>query len=154
MSGIGGWLGTGTAVITAGLCWLLMRYMHHLPARSHPWLHRAVIGAMYCAGAVLVVTPAGGWVLRVLGWGDAVTGGTQPGSGIGWALVTVGGLALIAALAVALIWVPDPSAGYVALGAPLILALAPYASVAHQVYAVTAGPAQELVTRIAVWAGG
>lgn len=153
MNGISGWLGTGAALITAGICFLLMRYTHHLPSTSHPWIHRAVIAAMYCAGAVLVVTTIGTWLLRALGAAGNVAGGTQPGSGLGWALATLGALFTLAAVVVAVIWVPTAEAAYIALGAPLVLALAP-GGIAHQAYAATAGPAQSLVTHLATWAGG
>jgi len=147
------WLGSGAVLITAGLCWLLMRHLHHAPAMTHPWLHRALITGMYCAGAVAVVTPAGAWLVRLIQRVLGFAGGTAPGTGLGWALVTVAALTLAAAVFVALVWVPDVSVAYVALAAPLILALAP-GGFAHRLYEVTAGPAQSLVTHLATWAGG
>ncbi len=153
MSGIGAWLGTGAALITAGLCWLLIRHLHHLPPMTHPWLHRALIIGMYCAGAVAVVTAAGQWVLRLIQRALGLIGGTSPGSGAGWALITIAALALAAAVFTALVWAPDISAAWVALATPLVLALAP-AGFAHHLYAVTAAPAQQLVSQLATWAGG
>jgi hypothetical protein len=153
VSGIGAWLGTGAALITAGLCWLLIRHLHHLPSQTHPWLHRALIIGMYCAGAVAVVTVAGQWVLHLIQRLLGLVGGVSPHGGIGWALITVAALALAAAVAVALIWAPDVSAAWVALATPLVLALAP-AGFAHHLYAVTAAPAQQLVSQLATWAGG
>lgn len=154
VTAIASWVGSGIAVITAGLCWLLLRHLSHLPSATHPWLHRAVIIGMYCAGAVFVFTPAGQWLLhlcqRALG---LVGASTAPGSGLGWALVTLGALALAAAVAVALIWTPNGQYAYVALATPLVLALAP-GGFAHQIYVVTAAPAQQLVTSLATWAGG
>lgn len=153
MSSIGAWLGGGAALLVAGLCWLLMRHLHHLPKMTHPWLHRALIVGMWCAGAVAVVTPAGQWALhliqRVLGY----AGGTAPGSGAGWALITIAALFLAAAVFVALVWVPDVSVAWVALVAPLVLALAP-GGFAHHLYDVTAVPATQLVNQLATWAGG
>ena len=153
MSGIGAWLGTGAALITAGLCWLLIRHLHHLPPQTHPWLHRALIIGMYCAGAVAVVTAAGQWLLNLIQHLGGFAGGTSPGSGVGWALVTVGALFMAAAVAVALIWAPDISAAWMALATPLVLALAP-AGFAHHLYVITAAPAQQLVSQLATWAGG
>ena len=153
MSSIGYWLGTGAALIVAGLCWLLMKYAHHLPGMAHPWIHRAVIIAMYCAGVVLTVTTIGSWLIRTLQHVGGFVGGTSPGSGIGWALVTIGALALLAAVVVAVIWMPNPLFAYIALVVPLVLALAP-GGFAHHVYDITAGPAQSAVSRIATWAGG
>ena len=153
MSAIGGWLGGGAALIVAGLCWLLMRYGHHLPAMTHPWQHRAVIVLMFCAGAALLVTTVGAWVLRMLGTLGGLIGGTGPGSGIGRALVTIGALALFAGVVVALIWIPDPGVGYIALVTPLVLALAPGGFV-HTIYVVTTAPAQQLVDQLAHSVGG
>lgn len=153
MSGVGAWLGSGAALITAGLCWLLMRHLQHLPKMTHPWLHRALIAGMYCAGAVAAVTTAGQWVLHLIQRLGGFAGGTAPGSGVGWALVTIAALALAAAVTVALVWVPDVSAAWVAAVTPLMLALAP-AGFAHHLFVITAGPAQTLVSQLATWAGG
>jgi hypothetical protein len=151
---IASWVGSGIAVITAGLCWLLLRHLNHLPSGTHPWLHRAAIIGMYCAGLVFTFTAAGHWIevkcQQALG---LVGASTAPGSGLGWALVTLGAIALAAAVFVALVWVPNPHYAYVALATPLVLALAP-AGFAHQIYAVTAAPAMTLVTSVATWAGG
>ena len=153
MSSIASWP-TGFAVITAGLCWLLLRHLNHLPSGTHPWLHRLVIIGMYCAGVAFVFTAAWQWVLRliqgVLGMAGA---STAPGSGLGWALVTLAALVLSHTVAVALIWTPNAQYAYVALAAPLILALAP-AGFAHRIFDVTAAPAQQLVAAIATSAGG
>jgi hypothetical protein len=153
MSGIGYWLGGGEALIVIGLCWLLMKYGHHLPGAAHPWLHRLVILGMYAAGLVLSVTTIGLWVLGKMRWLGGLTGGTDPGHGLAWALVVVGGIALIFALVVALVWSPNLGVAYIALLAPLLLALAP-GGFPHQVYAVTAAPAQSAVAQVATWAGG
>lgn len=153
MSAIGGWLGTGAAVIVIGLAVLLMKFGHNLPSASHPWLHRAVIVGMYCAGSVLVITTVGQWLLHLLQHLGGLVGGTTPGSGLGWALVTYGGLLLAATLLVSLIWAPDLGVAYMALFTPLMLALAP-AGFVHEIYTFTAAPAQELVTWLASWAGG
>lgn len=157
MSGIGYfgyWLGGGEALIVLGLCWLAMRHYSHLPGQAHPWIHRLVILGMYAAGTVLAATTVGLWVMHAIQRIGGFAGtSTAPGGGIGWALVTVGGLALIAGLAVTLIWVPDPAYAYVALAAPLVLALAPGGFV-HQAYAFTSAPAHSAVAQVAVWAGG
>jgi hypothetical protein len=153
VSGIASWAGSGIAVITAGVCWLLLRHLNHLPSGTHPWLHRAVIIGMYCAGAVFVITPGGQWILRTCQAAVGLIGSTAPGSGLGWALATLGALALAAAVFVALVWAPNGQYAYVALVTPLALALAP-AGFAHHIYDITAVPAQQLVAQIAAWAGG
>jgi len=153
MSSLGGWLGGGAAVIVIGLCFILMRFGHHLPQVSHPWQHRLVIVLMYAAGAVLVVTALGSWVLNTLSGLGGWLGGTAPGSGIGWAMVTLGALFLFATVVVALVWVPDTSVAYLAAATPLALALAP-GGIAHQIYTFTTYPAQQLVLHIGHWAGG
>jgi hypothetical protein len=154
VSGIGGWLGTGAALIVIGLCFLLMRFGHHLPQVSHPWQHRLVIVLMYAAGAVLIYTTVGAWALHTLESLGGFAGGTAPGSGIGWSLVTIGALFMFVTVVVALVWVPDTSVAYMAMATPLMLALAPPGGVANQIYAFTAGPAQQLVAQVAHWAGG
>lgn len=154
MTAIGSWIGSGVAVIAAGLCWLLLHHLHHLPSNTHPWLHRLVIIGMYAAGVVFTFTAAGQWILgkcrQVLGVAGA---STAPHSGLGWALVTLAALALALAVLVALIWVPDEKYAYVALSAGLVLALAP-AGFAHQIFTATSAPAQSLVAQLATWAGG
>ena len=154
MSGIASWVGSGFAVITAGVCWLLLRHLNHLPSNTHPWLHRLVIIGMYCAGVAAVFTAGGQWLLHTCQQAIGLAGAsTAPGSGLGWALVTLGALALAATVFVALVWTPSAQYAYVALAAPLILALAP-AGFAHHIFDVTAAPAQQLVAGIATWAGG
>lgn len=153
VSAIGGWLGSGVAVIVIGLCFLLMRFGHHLPKMTHPWQHRAVIVGMYAAGSVLVITTVGAWALNALNYLGGMVGGTAPGSGAGWAMVTIGGLFLFAGVVVAVIWVPDPGAGYMAAATPLVLALAT-GGVVHTIYVVTTAPAQQLAATVAHWAGG
>jgi hypothetical protein len=153
VSSIGGWLGDGAAIITAGLCVLLMRFGHHLPAATHPWLHRLVILGMYSAGAVFVITTVGTWLIGIARRIGGITGGTAPGTGIGWAMVTLGALFLAATILVALVWQPDISVAYVAVAAPLLLALAP-GGIAHSIYVFTTAPAQSLVSQLATWAGG
>ncbi len=148
------WLGSGEALIVIGLCWLLMRHGSHLPSAAHPWLHRLIILGMYAAGTVLVATTVGQWVLHeILRLAGVTNVSTAPGSGVGWAMVTIGGIALIAALAVSLVWAPSLALAYVAVMAPLVLALAP-GGIAHQVYAMTSAPAASAVSQVATWAGG
>lgn len=154
MSAIASWAGTGVAVITAGLCWLLLKHLNHLPSGAHPWLHRLAIIGMYSAGIVFSVTAFGQWILaRIRSAFGLVGASTVPGSGLGWALVTLGAIGLAAAVVVALVWVPNEKYAYIALVTPLVLALAP-AGFAHQIYTATAAPAQTLVTNVATWAGG
>jgi cytochrome bd-type quinol oxidase subunit 2 len=151
IGGAGGWLGSGAAVIVIGLCWLAMKHMHHLHSVAHPWISRAVLAAMYCAGAALTLTPAGTFVIGlerdVLGWLGGVS------TGLGWAAVTVATLFLAVSIAVALIWVPTTGFAAVAAGAPLVMALAT-GGIALQIYTATAYPAQQAVSAIAAWAGG
>ena len=153
MNSADGWFGSGGALIVMGLCWLAMKHMHHLPDKTHPFLRRGILAAMYCAGAALAVTAAGEFIIRLGRDAEGFAGGTRPGSGLAWALVTTGALLLAAAVAVALIWVPDLAFAYVAAVTPLVLALAP-GGFAHDIYTATAAPAQQAVFAIAAWAGG
>lgn len=154
MTAIASWAGSGVAVITAGLCWLLLRHLNHLPANTRPWLHRLVITGMYCAGAAAVLTAGGQWLLSLIRRALGLVGAsTAPHSGLGWVLVTLGALILAAAVFVALVWTPSAEYAYVALATPLVLALAT-GGFAHHIYDVTIGPAQQLVAAVAAWAGG
>ena len=154
MSGILSWAGSGVAVVAIGVGWLLLRHKDHAPGVTHPWLHRLAIVIMYCAGVALVFTAAGQWVIsHILSLSGLVGASTAPGSGAGWALITIGSLALLLTVITALIWTPDARYAWIALATPLVLALAP-AGIAHHVFEVTAAPSQQLVTNIATWAGG
>jgi hypothetical protein len=154
MNGIASWVGSGFAIVTAGVCWLLLRHLSHLSSGTHPWLYRLAIVGMYCAGVAFVFTAAGQWVIAHIESAFGMVGAsTAPGSGLGWALVTLGALAIILTVIVALIWTPNGQYAYVALAAPLILALAP-GGIAHHIFVVTAAPAQQVVGSIATWAGG
>jgi hypothetical protein len=154
VTSIASWAGSGTALITAGACWLLLRHLGHLPAGTHPWLHRLVIIGMYSAGLVLTVTAAGTWILAQARALIGLVGSTTPGSGVGWAAITIGALALALTVGVALIWTPGAQYAYVAAVTPLVLALAPPGSAGHRIYAATAGVATHLVTQLATRIGG
>lgn len=148
------WVGSGFAIIVAGLCWLLLRHLSHLPSNAHPWLYRLAIIGMYSAGVAFVFTAAGRWIIAHIESAFGLIGAsTSPGSGLGWALVTLSAFFIAAAVLVALIWTPSASAAYLALAAPLVLVLAP-AGFAHQLFTMTSAPAMSLVTQIATWAGG
>jgi len=154
VSSIASWAGSGAALITAGVCWLLLRHLGHLPSGTHPWLHRLVIIGMYSAGLVLTVTAAGQWVIATIRSAIGLVGSTTPGTGVGWAAITVGALALILTVLVALIWTPGPQYAYVAAVTPLVLALAPPGSAGHRIYDATAGITTHLVTQLATRIGG
>jgi len=151
LAGAGAWLGSGAAVVVIGACTLATVHMHHLPARSHPWICRLVIALMYCAGCTLVITPGGEYVTGlerdIAGWFGGVS------TGIGWAAVTVAVLFLLAAIAVALVWEPAPGFGYYALTTPFIAVLAA-GGAAAQAYQATAVPAQQGAEALARMLGG
>jgi len=154
MSSIASWAGSGAALITIGVSWLLLRHLGHLPSGTHPWLHRLVIIGMYAAGLVLTVTAAGQWAISTIRGLIGMVGSTTPGSGVGWALIVIGALALALTVVVALIWTPGPQYAYVALVTPLVLALAPTGSAGHRIYDATAGIATHLVTNLGTRIGG
>ena len=76
---------------------------------------------------------------------------TAPGSGLGWALVTLAALVLAATVAMALIWTPNARYAFVALAAPLILALAPAGS--HTTSSMSPPARRSAGGSIATWAG-
>jgi formate/nitrite transporter FocA (FNT family) len=151
LTGMGAWLGSGAAIVVIGACSLITIHMHHLPPRSHPWIARLVIAAMYCAGCTLVITAAGEYVTGlerdVTGWFGGVA------TGIGWAAITVAVLFLLAAIMVALIWEPAPGFGYYALATPFVAVLAA-GGLAAQAYQATAVPAQQGAEALARILGG
>jgi hypothetical protein len=151
MVGIGGWIGTGAAVIVIGLCVITSMFMSHLPKVLHSWIRRLIIVAMFCGGAGLVVTPLGSFALRGLDLLGDLAGGY--GTGWGWAAVVIASAFLSATVLVCLIWIPDMMAAYIAVVLPLILVLVP-GGFMHSIYTATTYPAQSAVEAIAGWLGG
>jgi hypothetical protein len=151
MATLSGLLGDGAAVIVIGLCVVVSMYMHHLPGMTHPWIRRLLIILMFSAGAALIVTPVGSWVVGRLEWAGGYAGGFS--SGLGWAAVTIGSLLMAAAVFVCLIWAPDMLAAYIAVVLPLVLVLVP-GGFMHSVYTATTYPAQQAVESIGHALGG
>jgi hypothetical protein len=151
MAGIGGWLGDGAAVIVIGFCIVVSIYMHRLPGMTHPWIRRLLIVLMYSAGAALIVTPIGSWVVGRLEWAGGLLGGFD--NGIGWAAVVIASLFLAGTVFVCLIWAPDMLAAYIAVVLPLVLVLVP-GGFMHSVYTATTYPAQQAVESIGHALGG
>lgn len=149
MNGAAGWAGSGAGLIIGGLSYVVMRYLHHFPAMSHPVLHRLVIIGMYAAGATLTLTsPVGAGIVSAELWLTGLLGGVQGGTG--HAAVVIAGTFLAAAVLVALIWVPDTGAAWLALALPFVLALS--GGHLHEILAVFPGPA--LAQQVSHWLGG
>lgn len=149
MSGIGGWAGSGAGLIMIGASWVLMRYLHHLPKASHPVLHRLEIIGMYAGGATLVLTSALGlWVIRAELWALGLFGGVSGGTG--HAAVVIAATFLAAAVLVALVFIPDSFAAWLALALPFVLALS--GGHLHDMLTVFPGPA--LAQQVSQWLGG
>jgi hypothetical protein len=146
MGGIGGWIGTGAAVIVIGLCVIGSIFMSHLPKVLHSWIRRLIIVLMFCGGAGLVVTPLGSLALRGLDLLGGLVGGYA--TGWGWAAVVITSAFLAGTAFVCLIWVPDLTAAYIACVLPLILALVP-GGILHSIYTGTTAPAQAAVEALA-----
>lgn len=149
MNGIGGWAGSGAGLILIGFSWVVMRYLHHLPAMSHPVLHRMVIAGMYSGGATLALaSPVGAWIIHAELWAAGLFGGVS--SGTGHAAAVIAGVFLATAVVVALIWVPSPFAAWLALALPFALALT--GGHLHEILSVFPGPA--LAQQVSQWLGG
>lgn len=149
MSGIGGWAGSGAGLILAGFSFVVMRYLHHFPARTHPILHRVVIIGMYAGGATLALaSPVGTAVIRAELWVAGMFGGV--GSGTGHSVVVIAGAFLAATVLVALLFVPDAGAAWIALALPFVLALS--GGHLHEILSVFPGPA--LAQQVSHWLGG
>lgn len=150
MTGIATVAGSGAGLVIAGASFVLMRYLKHFPAISHPVLHRMVIIGMYAGGATLVLASAiGTWVVSAELWVAGMFGGVQPGT-VGHAGAVIAGTFLAATVLVALIWLPDPGAAWLALALPFVLALS--GGHLHKILAVFPGPA--LAQQVSHWLGG
>lgn len=148
MNGVAGWAGSGAGLIIIGAAWTLMRYLRHFPSATHLILHRLVIIGMYAGGATVVLTSIGQTVIHAELWVASLFGGVQVGTG--HAAVVVAGTFLAAAVLVALIWVPDLGAAWLALALPFVLALS--GGHLHQLLTVFPGPA--LAQQVSQWLGG
>lgn len=148
MSGATGWFGSGAGLVIIGTTWVILRYLHHLPAASHPVLHRLAIIGMYAGGCAVALTAMGAWVISAEKWALGIVGGSHAGTG--HAIVVVAGTFLTVAVVIALIWVPDPFAAYLALALPFVLALS--GGHLHEILSVFPGPA--LAEQVSHWLGG
>lgn len=149
MSGAAGWFGTGAGLILIGASFVLLRYLHHMPSGIHPVLHRLAIAGMYAGGATLALASAvGAWIISAELWALGMAGGAQGGTG--HAIIVIAGTFLAVAVLVALIWVPDPFAAYLALALPFVLALS--GGHLHEILSVFPGPA--LAEQVSHWLGG
>lgn len=148
MNGVAGWAGSGAGLVIIGASWVLMRYLKHFPSATHLILHRVVIIGMYAGGATLVLTGLGRTIVRAELWAAGLFGGVSYGTG--HAAVVVAGTFLAVAVLVALIWVPDLSAAWLALILPFVLVLS--GGHLHQLLTVFPGPA--LAQQVSAWLGG
>jgi hypothetical protein len=146
------WLGSGAAIVVIGICWLIHKHMDKLPQLTHPWIHRLLIALMFCAGATLVVTAAGSYVLNGLGWlGGLVGGFAYPG--LGWAVLVCAAAYLLLAVVAHLVWSPDWKVAWKASALPVVLALCT-GGVLHTIFVTTVSPAQSVTEIFAHWLGG
>jgi hypothetical protein len=142
------WAVSGAGVVVWALCWTGLRHYRHLPVMAHRWVVRAAIAFAYIAGCAVALTALGSYVLDALGWVLGTVGGPQ--SAGAHTAVTVVGLFLAASVIVALVWLPDVPAAYLAAAAPLVLAL----SGGHLHGLLSVVPAGHVVTAISAWLGG
>jgi hypothetical protein len=151
VSDINGWVGTGAGCITIAVCILATLFVHLLPAVTHKWVHRGLIVLMYCGATAVLVTTIGQFTLRmardVTGWFGGVS------TGIGFVAIVVASLFLLLAVVAALIKMPVPGAGYLAVVLVFMLALVPGGWL-HSLFAYTAAPGQHISAQLATWIGG
>lgn len=151
MSTIGGWIGTGAGLIIIGACVIATAFVNHLPAFSHPWVHRALIVGMYAGATALIATTIGRFILNLAGTVAGWFGGF--GSGLGKAAIILAAFFLLLTVLIAVIKVPSAGAGVLAVALAFLLALVP-GGFLHQFYAQTAIPGQQLAAQFASWLGG
>ena len=135
-------------VVTAALCIIGLRHHRHLPGATHAISQRAAIAFCYVAGCAIALTALGAWAHNALAWPLGMLGG--PGSPDVRAVVTITGMVLVAAVIVALVFVPEPAAAYLALATPFVLDLAG----GHLHALLNVVPAQQVVQAISQWIGG
>ena len=148
MPGIAGWAGSGAGLVIVGVSWVIARFLHHLPQATHPVLRRLVIIGMYAGGATLALTVTGGWVIRAELWVASFFGGVNAGTG--HAAVVIAGTFLAVSVIVALVFIPDTGAAYLALVTPFVLAL----SGGHLHELLTVFPGASLAQQVSTWLGG
>ena len=142
------WGVSAAGVIVAALCIIGLRHHQHLPSAAHPILQRLAIAFCYVAGCAIAQTALGTWVHGALAWAFGLAGGT--GSPLGHTAVTIAGIALVFTVIAALVFVPDPTAAYIALATPFVLDLA--GGHLHALLSIV--QAQHVVESIARWIGG
>lgn len=140
--------GSGAGLVIIGAAWVLLRFLHHAPARTHPWLYRAAIAGMYLGGCTIVLTALGGYAVGAEMWIVHWLGGTT--TGLGHAGAVLAGLLLAVTVIVGLIYVPDTQTAYIALALPFVLALA--GGHLHDLLTVVPGPA--IAAGFSSWLGG
>jgi hypothetical protein len=151
MGFIAGLIGTGGPIIVAAVTWIMLGHYHRLPSGAHPWICRALIAVMFCAGVALAISPLGTWLTSVVtsvsGWFGGI------GSGLGHVLIVVSAWSLLATAIVAMVWQPNDQVATMALFLPWILSLVPSGVLAH-LYASVTVPAQAAAQALSSWLGG
>jgi hypothetical protein len=151
MSTLAGLVGSGAGVVTIALAMILGMHLGHVPQFLRKWAERFLIILMYVGGSAIAVTTLGSWGDWIINRIADVFGGI--GAGIPHAALIITCMFLVAAVAVAIIWVPSMSTGMVAAVLPLILGLVA-GGFLHAIYIATAIPAQAFATSLNAWIGG
>jgi hypothetical protein len=136
-------------LIVAGAVMFFLGRYRDLPGASHPWICRLLIALMFCAGAALVVSPIGSWLVTLL---HAVAGWIPGAAGLQHIAVTLGALSLLLTAAWGM-WHADDKVVTLALFLPLVLSL-PAGGFLHEVYTATTAPAQQTAAAFSAWLGG
>lgn len=144
-------IATSGAIIVAAVTWTFLGHYHRLPSSAHPWICRALIVVMFCAGLALAISPVGTWLTHLFNGITGLFGGL--GSGLGHLLIVWGAWALLATLIVGLVWQPNDAVVSMALFLPWVMSLVPSGEMAR-LFASLSAPALQVVQNVSSWLGG
>jgi len=156
MNAVTGWPAAGAGVVTLGLVIIAGSFASRLipnrwHRRTHPVLHRLFILLGYAGATALLVTTAGQFIVRALGWAAGVL--SSVGSGWGLAGVVILGVFLLLTVITALVAEPGMRGVYYAIALVFVLALVP-GGFLHSILVATSGPGRAWASAVAGWAGG
>jgi hypothetical protein len=139
------------ACVTVAVVLVLMRHADKAPSKTHPWITRANIVLMWCAGAVFAASGLEGLLGRIT---SEVTGfvGAQYAPLI-QTFIVIAALVVTAGTVVALTWAPDDQAAFTALCIPLLLGLVGGGAL-HEFYTFAVAPGQSVTAAISSWLAG
>lgn len=110
-----GLLGSGSAVLVAGVAWLFAKYRHHLPGRhTGQWVLTAAVIVMILAGFLAGFMGVGHWTISLIRDLETTLGPS------GRVILVLAGLAMLILVTVAVFRTATDAAMWIAFTFPLI----------------------------------